>query len=841
MRKQMAPILSIIALSVLSVLFLVSPQILSQVPKQSVQSKMSPSEQMNQMLKSKPLIPQGIDGGLWRVDHAFVSTLMLKNIVTIAPIKVTPILYMADGTEYDLPAVKLDAAGVAVISINNALNDVPSKIQSHVSTYGSAGIRYQWLWSGAVTAEVRNGDDVRSLVYASHPHADTIKVNDPAATESQQTLEGMWWKQDEYTKCFVTLTNASKNDINAVLQVFDSEANNTVEKNLQIHPHNTQFVDVTSLWAQLPYTEAQGGIRVSYTAPSDALIVEGGLEDDVKGYSHPLRFGSVIPGPTTSPLLGGSPSSAGTKSSLSAVPQAVTQSAEPSQMINFDSAGIMVGTQDPNMQFPQGTLFTPYMVLRNMTESPMQVHLTANYSNGPTPTNIGLGRIVLPAKYIQQVDVKSLLTAVGLGTFNGYLNLQTSFFGRGGDLLEETGSVDQTKSYVFETPPTMEGPARGRIFSYWNSSGDTDSMFSFWNYSGKDEELVLTLYHQAGQYKLPIHLAANASVTIGIAALIKSGKQDADGNTLPMNTAQGSAKLSGPNMEDIDVAIHGSVFNVRTGTCCCICPVCCYVTSTFICPSPLNENVGDTIDLQPMVVFVDATCCDISLDMNWNTPGPHPDVATVDGDGQLTGTGPGSTQFTGQSGSTYPTQTAPACEVFLSPAFCGPYIAASFLGGVTVSGPAPDHLIITHDGVSNISACPTTKVRTVLYQIVDANNNFLVAPFQVKEQFDSTGSNSCGNGDLHLTTNCTGLSLSAIGAIADTLTVACNSSSDPACGFTLTNQRWLWCPASGGPSVVLGKIGDLIVHNNSISVGGNLIGRPTGTCVFPDGTYSLCQ
>src|SRR5216684_2521379 len=46
--------------------------------------------------------------GLWRTDGAFVSTAHIKNVLITAPLAVTPILYMADGTEYDLPALQLD-------------------------------------------------------------------------------------------------------------------------------------------------------------------------------------------------------------------------------------------------------------------------------------------------------------------------------------------------------------------------------------------------------------------------------------------------------------------------------------------------------------------------------------------------------------------------------------------------------------------------------------------------------------------------------------------------------------------------------------------------------------
>ena len=190
MRKNLETMLTIIVLLVFGAPFLAR----SQNSSQPMPGQMPLGAQVLQMLKDKPLLQQGTDGGLWRTDHSFVSTLMLKNVLTIVPISVTPVLYMADGTEYDLPSVKLDSAGVAILNINSALQNAPSKILPHISDYGSAGIRFQWVWAGAVTAAVRIGDDVRSLVYLSHPHADVTKVNSPVSVQASQTLEGLFLK-----------------------------------------------------------------------------------------------------------------------------------------------------------------------------------------------------------------------------------------------------------------------------------------------------------------------------------------------------------------------------------------------------------------------------------------------------------------------------------------------------------------------------------------------------------------------------------------------------------------------------------------------------------------------
>jgi hypothetical protein len=39
-----------------------------------------------------------LQGGFWRTDGGFVSTIRVKNALVVAPLDVTPVLFMADGT-----------------------------------------------------------------------------------------------------------------------------------------------------------------------------------------------------------------------------------------------------------------------------------------------------------------------------------------------------------------------------------------------------------------------------------------------------------------------------------------------------------------------------------------------------------------------------------------------------------------------------------------------------------------------------------------------------------------------------------------------------------------------
>lgn len=59
--------------------------------------------------------------GLWRTDGNWASTIHVKNMLVTGALDVQPILYMADGTKYELPSVHVAAAGLVNVDVNAAL------------------------------------------------------------------------------------------------------------------------------------------------------------------------------------------------------------------------------------------------------------------------------------------------------------------------------------------------------------------------------------------------------------------------------------------------------------------------------------------------------------------------------------------------------------------------------------------------------------------------------------------------------------------------------------------------------------------------------------------------
>ncbi len=127
------------------------------------------SENTEALATSVPeMARRDVGGGFWRLDGNFDAILRIKNVLEVSDLVVMPVLWMADGTEYELAPLTIEKAGTATISIRYALKGAPPQVASHISDFGSAGIRYTWRWRDAAIAQITNIDEVNSLTYTTH-------------------------------------------------------------------------------------------------------------------------------------------------------------------------------------------------------------------------------------------------------------------------------------------------------------------------------------------------------------------------------------------------------------------------------------------------------------------------------------------------------------------------------------------------------------------------------------------------------------------------------------------------------------------------------------------------
>lgn len=515
-----------------------------------------------------------LQGGFWRTDGGFVSIIRIKNVLVVAPIQISPTLFMADGTAYPLAPVSVASAGVATVNINDALASAPPAVSSHVSQFGSLMLTYTYPTPGHVVATLASIDTPRSLSYV-------YMINEPMPMPEDnmpKALEGLWWKHDHNVHGIISLANTTDQQRTATVRIVRTNQDSDARE-VQLGPHATQVLSLEQISREASgENNRAGGVRVEYSGPSGAVMVSGSLANENIGYSANIPFWAHDP------------------------------MNESTQAKNFElgSAGIMVGKPDSMMMpgFPAETTFTPYVAVRNTTAKALKVSFRLNYAPpmGGAPPNRQLGARVLGPYQSELVEMKPLLHAAGLRDFSGMINLGVSFTGHGGDLMLATGSVDQTGNYVFEVRPQVIGERIGTISGYWSVANGNDAMFSLWNPSDSPQDLIATLYYGdgSGQYHLPVHLAAQGSLTLDVAMLIMEKTPDRDGKILPASVREGSASFdtAGKDASEADgkkkvtTVIAGGLFNTANATCGMLCQYCNGYNNFVLIPGPIDVQIN---------------------------------------------------------------------------------------------------------------------------------------------------------------------------------------------------------------------------------------------------------
>lgn len=460
----------------------------------------------------------------------------LKNVVETSSITVTPILYLSNGTKYQISPVQLAPAGIAKVDIGASLESLG--IAPNATLSGWVELQYNWPWE-PLCATIRVVDETHSVIFSFGFAAPGPLSAQPQEATGSQVREGMWWKQEKNVTGFLTLANTTSHAINAAVEVTDNHASVLGSHAITVAPLGMETMDLQELQTA---ADAGGGIRVRYVGGPDTLLINGGLEDIGVGYSANLPFTA-------------------TERPLPPMAHAVTPQ-------SFAELGMMTGAADPWMSFPAGTIFTPYSVLRNVSVSPISVTPTLWWMQGSAPVSFPLPSIRVLPYQTYSLDMPSLLAAAGLKNFSGSVNLVFDTQG-GSGLLMAAGSVDQTNTYVFEVASRGAVMSAGKNLSYWSTANGDDTMVTIWNPADEAQTFIFRLIFAGGHYDDVMTLGPRATRMFDVSEVIAGAGADPEGNIIPAGVQEGSAKIVGLEADNqhILVAVDAGVYNVRKATC----------------------------------------------------------------------------------------------------------------------------------------------------------------------------------------------------------------------------------------------------------------------------------
>jgi hypothetical protein len=726
-------------------------------------------------------------GGFWRTDRDFDAALRIKNVLLNQSLEVVPVIYMADGTEVELPRMTIPAAGVVSLDIGKMLQS--RSLGAHVSSYGSASVRYKWSWA-AVLATIQNTDEMESITFHSTLNTNITDLKDPAMPRSAHVLRGMWWSPHAVPSGFIALSNETAQSLKSTVILTSAGNQPLASKAVVIPSHATSLLAFQDLLGSVTDAESTGSVLVSYTGGAGSIVANAGIENRETGYSASPRISEV------------------------------SSTDDASGPVELAAPGVMVGPPDPAMLFPTNTVFKPYAFLQNLTSAPLQVGILAANNGG---SRLSLGAVTVPANGATKVDVAAMISQSKVDLWPESTNLLFSYTGRLGDLGVETGSTDQTNNYVFEVAVNAEVPTLSRTICYWTVSGDNDTMLDLWNYTNQASDEVLTLQFDGGNYKVPVHLPASGGMTLSIHKLQRQQVADVDGHRLPLYITEGSALLASAKgeTERMSVAVSAASFNVRNATCGLSCTTCNGVTAFELDPGAFSVLVQQQGQMQGKATYNTGTT-QMTTSGTWSSQTTS--IASVGPSGMVAGVSPGQSTISFIS-SGLPPSAGTVCNGY-APSCPAP---ANFGGQGPAVVQTPDHIVVLSDMTQTLT-CPngySQLERFVDYSVLSSSNQQVTALMSVFETVDPNTVSSCTNTKVGTTPSCTQITG---GYLPDVFLAGCPGFSNPGCGFTYPSQSWNACLS--GSNKNLGTIGQDIVHSNAISLGGNTTMFTKGT-TFP--------
>lgn len=344
---------------------------------------------------------------------------------------------------------------------------------------------------------------------------------------------------------------------------------------MSISPHGTKLIELKELLSTSSFV---GGIRIQHDGPDSAMVVSGGLEDISQGYSATILFSHAPP-------------------------------AADLREATIAELGLMTGTADPMMRFPADTVFTPYSLVRNISDEPVTASPTLYWMEGATAHAVPLPQLTLAPHRTQNLDAPSLLSRSGLKNYNGSFDLVFEVAQNSRALLMLSGSVDAKNTYVFEVLPRAADKSIGKSLGYWSTANGDDTMVTLWNPADEEQDLQFTLFFSGGHYKLPLHLGPRATRGFNISEIVQNQIPDADGNIIPPTVHEGSAEITGTLSvaQHILVGMDAATYNVRKATCNWGCTTCDNAVDFAVVADPFSLAVGGQTQLTGTMQLKDGT------------------------------------------------------------------------------------------------------------------------------------------------------------------------------------------------------------------------------------------
>jgi hypothetical protein len=744
--------------------------------------------------------PQEVFAPYWTAEPGWETELQLKNNLATGSLTVTPVLLIADGTEFPLEPVVIASNAAVSVALNRALLTSAPSLLNHPGAFGSVAFRFAGF-------DGRNLHAVVSIHRQSEPIGFDFTAFPPLNSERAGSREGIWWQPRRGVKDALVISNSSEKTVRGMLWLSDA-AGKRWSHALALDPHQTRRMAVGDLVRKAGLSGKFGGITFEVPAAAPALDSVHFLYEERTGFSAQMK------------MFGRNPS---------ANIEERTGSAKlvGSRQWTLWAPMLALSTPDPAADFPAGTMLQPTIFVRNTTAQPVRASITLSWRGDTGEGQATLPQLNLAPYETRQIEVDLMQKQLGIPADAHWALVTLSTPAAPDSLMAVAASYDSTGRYGMQTP-FADVLGDHFVGGEWRADATHNALAAVTNGGAHPVDALLTLHYDSGnqKYEMQQTIQPGAQMWLNFADLIHHRVADRKGRVLPADLTSATYDVqeltAGPgSLLEASLLVDntwGHHLLPPSASCC-----------ATVAGSPVFDPA--TVDLllqagaDPLYVEGIDSCKNqpknISLEfVDWWTLIPH--IATMTTE-KVTPVSGGST--TGYAkGLVYEGQGVD----------CG-NVPVQVEVPITVQ--QPDHLSVLTDtqATKNCSPNPDSRERDITYEVVDATDTRMQTPFLLKENVPTNVVNSCNSQIVHVGATCTSnvnYFPGGLGEFTDFLIPGCPSSpQNSPCGFKFANQQWQWCPAVGQPTSI-GTIGADNVENTIIDIDGNITGFTPGT-TFP--------
>jgi len=463
------------------------------------------------------------------------STLTLNNNAQSAmPVTVT--VFSTEGRAQVLPTITLDPHSFKQIE----LRDV---VPSEDFTEGNVQIAFHGTLM-EVTSQISVADIKKHISFESREQG-MMDFESPH-------LNGILSLPQKHAEGFLAVTNVSNN------QVTIHVAASSKATDITLSSRETRLIKLTEEFRL--HAPVATLVSLSQNGLPGDIITTGFVVNEEEGYSS--AFTMVDPKIMQSSHLAG--------------------------------AHFRFGQPDPSEGFPAGANFSAPLLLANVTDKPVNAHVSADYTLQEKPkttpidpkigdtqdrfSTVAVKDVTIAPGDVQRIELADELAKLGVSSPVKEAGIDIAYDASPGSLIGHLVSADQTGDYSFEVPikdPAAMNETMMGVYP-WSLENGARTVLHLKNATGQTVHAWTAVGFDGGTYNLhELSFQPYQTIAIDIQALKDSKKPDARGKSFPSEATHGqiswfqqvSNSLIG-RAEQTDVS-HGIARSFSCGEYCC--------------------------------------------------------------------------------------------------------------------------------------------------------------------------------------------------------------------------------------------------------------------------------